>query len=120
MLLGDMPGILLQPRVPARMLSGLYRLLATLPGVRVKGQVRDALGRPAIEVICQLPEARNSDTHTKLELLFDPKTYVLLDFLNTITGKYPSYSDAAYVRSGLVDRIGGLPGAANNPFFTAR
>jgi hypothetical protein len=107
----NVQGILQQPRVPARMLSGLYRLLATLPGARLVGQVTDTLGRPAVEVLYKLPEAPASHTHLSYALLFDPKSYVLLDVLSTATGKYPSYDDTAYVNSGLVKRIGGLPKA---------
>jgi hypothetical protein len=113
-------GILSQPRVPARMLSGLYRLLATLPGVSLKGQVTDTLGRPAVEVLFRfLDNGPSSTTRTTVELLFNPKTYALLDVLDTTTGKYPQSSDQAYVRAGLVHRIGGLPsgsGQTTNPY----
>jgi hypothetical protein len=110
MIFGNIAGILSQPRVPARMLSGLYRLLATLPGISLRGQVTDTLGRPAVEVLYRFRnDGPGSKTRTTVELLFDPKTYALLDVLNTSTGKYAQSSDLAYVRSGLVSRIGGLP-----------
>jgi hypothetical protein len=116
----NIDGILSQPRVPARMLSGLYRLLATLPGVRLKGQVTDTLGRPAVEVLFRfLNDGPGSKTRTAVELLFDPKTYALLDVLDTSTGKYAQSSYMAYVRSGLVRRIGGLPTGSDrtaNPY----
>jgi hypothetical protein len=105
--------ILNEPRVPARMLSGLYRLLATLPGARVAGRVTDTLGRQAIEVTYELPEPPGTDYHIELALLFDPTTFVLLDTHQTVTGKYPSYSYTAYVRSGLVSKIGALPKAGS-------
>jgi hypothetical protein len=109
----NIQGILVEPRVPARMLSGLYRLLATLPGASVVGMVTDTLGRRVLEVTYRYPEAPGADMHLELALLFDPKTYVLLDTRSIATGKYPSYSDMAYVRSGVVDRIGALPGASS-------
>jgi len=120
MIFENIDGILSQPRVPARMLSGLYRLLATLPGVSLKRQVTDTLGRPAVEVLFRfLNDGPGSKARTTAELLFDPKTYALLDVLNTSTGKYAQSSDMAYVRSGLVRRIGGLPTASEqiaNPY----
>lgn len=111
----NITGILQQPRVPARMLSGLYRLLATMPGARFEGRVTDTLGRPALEVAYEFPEAPGSKTHTEVALLFDPASYVLLDTLSTATGKNPYYADLAFVRSGLVNRIGALPNSAGKP-----
>ncbi len=102
----NIQAILVEPRVPARMLSGLYRLLATLPGASVVGMVTDTLGRRAVEVTYRYPETPGADTRLELALLFDPKTYVLLDTRSIATGKYPSYNDMAYVRSGVVNRIG--------------
>lgn len=114
---GSIQAILLEPRVPARMLSGLYRLLATIPGATLKGAVTDTLGRHAVEVDYRLPLERR-DAHEAviaLALLFDPKTYVLLDTVETTshTGKFPSsYYELSYVNSGIVHRIGGLPAQA--------
>jgi len=108
--------ILLEPRVPARMLAALYRLLATMPGATLKGQVTDTLGRHAIEVDYQMPNAPTvHGTKIRLALLFDPKSYALLDTIQVITSKkFPSYSDMAYVSHGLVHRIGGLPAGPTN------
>lgn len=111
LIFSNIGGILEEPRVPARMLSGLYRLLATLSGASVVGRVTDTLGRQTIEVTYKLPEPSGS---INLALLFDAKTYVLLDTHQTATGKYPSYSYTAYVRSGLVSNIGALPKAGSH------
>lgn len=113
LILENIQGILLEPRVPARMLSGLYRLLATMPGATLKGEVTDTLGRRAVEVEYRLPVGpRQHGQDLRYELLFDPKSYVLLDTIGITTSrKLPtSYSEEAYVTSGLVHRIGGLPG----------
>lgn len=118
-ILGSIQGILLEPRVPARMLSGLYRLLATIPGATVKGAVTDSLGRHAIEVDYRLPEGPRigHEAAIRFALLFDPKTYVLLDTNGTIIShntKYPpSYWELSYVNSGIVHRIGDLPARAS-------
>ena len=114
-ILGSIQGILLEPRVPARMLSGLYRLLATIPGATLKGAVTDTLGRHAIEVDYRLPLGPRiaHEAVIKFALLFDPKTYVLLDTNGTNisrTTKFPSsYWELSYVNSGIVHHIGGLP-----------
>jgi hypothetical protein len=108
----NIQGILLEPRVPARMLSGLYRLLATMPGATLKGDVTDTLGRRALEVDYRYPlSPRERGTDMKLALLFDPESYALLDVTQTTTStKFPdSYSETSYVNSGLVHHIGALP-----------
>lgn len=109
--------ILLEPRVPARMLSAIYRLLATMPGTTLKGRVTDTLGRHVIEVDCQSPMAPNvHETRERFALLFDPETYTLLDTLRiTANKKSPSYSYMANVSHGLVHQIGGLPASQTNP-----
>lgn len=114
-ILGSIQGILLEPRVPARMLSGLYRLLATIPGATLKGAVTDTLGRHATEIDYRLPLGPRiaHEAVIKFALLFDPKTYVLLDTNGTNmsrTAKFPSsYWELSYVNSGIVHHIGGLP-----------
>jgi hypothetical protein len=101
--------ILNQPRVPARMLTGLYRLLATWPGARLVGRRTDTLGRPALEIAYNYPTLPGYGTKVEWRLLFDPKTYVLLDDIVVGTGKHFVYQDIAFVRSGLVSRIGAFP-----------
>ncbi len=103
--------ILLEPRVPSRMLSAIYRLLATMPGTTLKGRVTDTLGREAIEVDGQSPLAPTvHGTKERFALLFDPKSYTLLDtFQITANKKSRSYSYMANVSHGLVRQIGGLP-----------
>ncbi len=108
-------GILSQPRVPARMLSGLYRLLATMPGASLRGRVRDTLGRPALELDYRLPvaPAQRGKLRLQWELLFDPRSFALLDTIQRTVSSSPklpsSYAEMAYVNSGLVRRIGALP-----------
>jgi len=108
--------ILLEPRVPARMLSALYRLLATMPGATLKRQVTDTLGRPAIEVEYEMPLGPTVHrTKIRLALFLDPKSYALLDTIQIATSKkFGSYSDMAYLNHGLVHRIGGLPADPTN------
>ncbi len=62
---------LLAGPVSAGVRSALYRLIATLPGLRDEGQVRDALGRPGAAV--SLGPGRMRSTIT-----FDPATGALL------------------------------------------
>jgi hypothetical protein len=106
----NIQGILSSPRVPARMLSSLYKLLSLQPGVKYIGAVTDTLGRSTVAVSFGFDGGDHS--HVQYELMFDPTTYVLLDTSSVESGgpgPSPISGYTAYVRSGLVGRIGALP-----------
>jgi hypothetical protein len=104
----NIQGILSEPRVPARMLSSLYRLLSVTTGVKFVGPVTDSLGRPTLAVAFRLAGARR--TYAEYELMFDPSSYVLLDTrVAENDGRSRPVDYTAYDRSGLVRRIGALP-----------
>jgi hypothetical protein len=108
LLFANISGILSQPRVPARMLSSLYRLLSVTPGVKFVGPVTDSLGRPTLAVA--FGERGGDHTRAEYELMFDPSSYVLLDERSISRGgPDPNSGYTAYVRSGLVRRVGALP-----------
>jgi hypothetical protein len=103
--------ILIEPMVPARVQAGLYRLAATIPGVRMLGLTHDSLGRGALAVGFVDHTSGFDD-----ELLFDPVSYALLDYRETArhgAGPYlPAGSviqETAFLRAGLVHRIGHVP-----------
>jgi hypothetical protein len=66
---GYLRGAPLPPKVSAAM----YRVIAHLPGMRLIGPTRDPLGRPGVAVGLFF-----KDQPGRIELIFDPKTGVLL------------------------------------------
>jgi hypothetical protein len=94
---------LMSSPVPASVRAALYRLVATLPGVRYDGPARDALGRPGVAVSIATSGEAN-------RMIFDPRTGALLGESSTtrLSTAVVSVVAAAAVRS--VDAVpAGLP-----------
>jgi hypothetical protein len=99
--------ILIEPMVPARLQAGLYRVAATIPGIQMLGMRRDTLGRSGLAVGFVDQHSGYED-----ELLFDPKSYALLDYDETTrhrSGALPAGTiteETAFLAAGLVHHIG--------------
>ena len=99
--------ILIEPMVPARLQAGLYRVAATIPGVRMLGLRHDTLGRTGLAVGFVDHNSGFED-----ELLFDPSSYALLDYDTTTrhrSGPLPAGTvtqETAFLAAGLVHRVG--------------
>jgi hypothetical protein len=98
--------ILIEPIVSARLQAGLYRVAATIPGVRMLGLRHDTLGRTGLAV------GFVDHNGYEDELLFDPRSYALLDYDETTrhrSGPLPAGTvtqETAFLAAGLVHRIG--------------
>lgn len=73
--------------VPRRVRAALYRAAARIRGIRLVGEVRDPLGRPALAI-----ELAHADS--RRQLLFDPKTSAIIGEQQVLT-KSQAYIDAA-------------------------
>lgn len=99
--------ILIEPMVPARLQAGLFRVAATIPGVHMLGIRHDTLGRAGLAVGFVDPRSGYED-----ELLFDPRSYALLDYEETTrhrSGRLPAGTvteETAFLAAGIVHRIG--------------
>jgi hypothetical protein len=98
--------------IPAKVRSALYLVAARIPEVRMLGKAHDDTGRPALTV------ALNDSFHGIWnELLFDPRSYVLLGERSVVVKPPPAYhvkpgsvrTGATYITSGIVERIGQTP-----------
>lgn len=105
--------ILSEPMVPARLQAGLYRVAATIPGIQMLGRRRDTLGRIGLAVaFVGNGSPLNNNRGLGNELLFDPTSYALLDYDQTIrhrSGGLPVGTitqETAFQAAGLVHRIG--------------
>jgi hypothetical protein len=86
---------------PPALRAALYRALTFVPGVRITGPVKDAIGRPAMV-------AGRSAHGVRSELLFDPRTSVLLGERDIAPGgTIAGY--AIYERQAVVDEAGRRP-----------
>jgi hypothetical protein len=104
--------LLREDPIPAKVRAALYLVAARIPGIRMLGLTHDAIGRPALAV------ALNDTLYgERSELLFDPKTSVLLGERSVVVKPPRSYhvkpgtvtSGATYITSGIVGRIGQVP-----------
>jgi hypothetical protein len=105
--------LLREDPIPAKVRAALYRVAARIPGIQVLGLTHDGIGRPALAIAL-------NDTldGMRSELLFDPKTSRLLGERSVVVKPPPSYhvkpgtvhEGATYVTSGIVERIGQVPG----------
>ncbi|MEV4418837.1 CU044_5270 family protein [Patulibacter sp. NPDC049589] len=66
--------------LPPKIAAGLYRTLATMPGVRLDGDTTDRLGRRALQISFQEP-----GTWERQILLLDPTTYARLGDREVVT-----------------------------------
>jgi hypothetical protein len=90
--------------------ASLYEVAARLPGVELVGPVVDRVGRPGLAV------AYTDSYHERHELIFDPKTSVLLEeeyvVLDGNEFGYPAGTVtgyATYVSTGVVAGLGARP-----------
>jgi hypothetical protein len=107
-IIGD---LLSESAAPPQLRSSLYQVAATIPGVQLLGTVRDPAGRRGIAVA----------SDTRLELIFDPATSVLL--AKEQTPAQPVAVDGTpvpprsvtdytlYLRSGIVSSTSATPAA---------
>jgi hypothetical protein len=111
LLVNSIHDILIEPMVPGRLRSALFRVAATIPGARMIGAAQDSLGRAAVEIDFDVP-----DQHTRYEFLFDPTSYVLTDMREVnIDNPKQLYGDTAFIASGLVNHVGAAPVAKPGP-----
>jgi len=98
--------------IPANVRAGLYLAAARIPGIQVLGRTHDAIGRPALAV------ALNDTSYgMRNELLFDPRTYVLLGESSVVVKPPSTYhvkpgsvrTGSTYIISGIVERVGQVP-----------
>ena len=106
--------LLREDPIPAKVRAALYRVAARIPGIELLGLTRDGIGRPALAV------ALNDTLYgERSELLFDPKTSQLLGERSVVVKPPPAYhvkpgsvhEGATYITSGIVERIGQVPGS---------
>jgi hypothetical protein len=112
-LVGDM---LRNTYLPSAFRAALYRVVAELPKVELRGEVKDPVGRPGIGVAY----TKGSTTH---ELIFDPKTSALLGEREVAARRIPDLQVPAgtetgsvtYLESKVVDSLGkeAPPGAGH-------
>lgn len=76
--------------------AALYRVLATLPGIRYAGEVKDSLGRTGQALAMADPAGRMADGRTRqLRLVVDPLTGRLLAYESWENGRaFPMLSEA--------------------------
>ncbi len=112
-LVGDM---LRNTYLPPAFRATLYRVVAELPNVELRGEVKDPVGRTGIGVAF----TKGSVTH---ELIFDPKTSALLGEREVAARGMPELQvpagtetgSTAYLESKLVDSLGrGAPPGAGH------
>jgi hypothetical protein len=103
--------VILAPVTPATR-AAAYRLLASLPGMRMVGRVHDRLGRPGVALAYQATDLE-SRQRSKIEthLIIDPRSATVLssdDYRIGAGGKAESepYSSTLDTVSGWTDRIG--------------
>lgn len=105
--------LLREDPIPAKVRAALYRVAARIPGIQLLGLTHDGIGRPALAV------ALNDTLYgMRSELLFDPKTSRLLGEASVVVKPPPTYhvkpgtvhEGATYITSGIVERIGQVPG----------
>jgi hypothetical protein len=105
--------LLREDPIPAKVRAALYRVVARIPGIEMLGLTHDGIGRPALAV------ALNDTLYgMRSELLFDPSTSRLLGEASIVVKPPPAYhvkpgtvhEGATYITSGIVERIGQVPG----------
>ncbi len=110
--------LLREDPIPAKVRAALYLVAARIPGIRVLGLTRDAIGRQALAVALN-----DTLSGEQSELLFDPKTSALVGERSVVVNPPPAYHvkpgtvhyGATYVTAGIVERIGQLPSRSAIP-----
>jgi hypothetical protein len=103
--------LLRESDAPPALRAALFKVAASIPGVRVLGRMVDRLGRTGI-VLAYLdrpPAGKFRGLYGLNELIFAPKTSALLDeqtvLVNTKTHSHTITSWTAYVASGVVSSV---------------
>jgi hypothetical protein len=103
--------LLRETDAPPALRAALFKVAASIPGVRVLGRVTDRLGRTGI-VVAYLDRPRAGKYRGMYgldELIFAPKTSALLDeqtvLVNTKTHTRKITSWTAYIANGVVDSV---------------
>ncbi len=101
--------LLRETGAPPALRAALFKVAASIPGVRVLGRVTDRLGRAGIVVAYtdRPPAGKDPGTYGLTELIFAPKTSALLDeqtvLVDTRTHTRTVTSWTVYIASGVVD-----------------
>lgn len=98
--------------IPAKVRAALYLTAARIPGIQMLGRTHDGIGRPALAVALN-----DTSSGMRNELLFDPRTYVLLGESSVVVKPPTTYhvkpgsvrTGSTYVTFGIVERIGLVP-----------
>ena len=80
----------------AQLRAGLYRVLATTPGIRLLGRTRDSIGRSGVAIAVNVQDAQ-------LEMIIDPTTGRLLQTSRTLRSRSKAYLDGKQP-PGLINR----------------
>jgi hypothetical protein len=105
--------LLREDPIPAKVRAALYLVAARIPGIQMLGLTHDGIGRPALAV-----SLNDSLYGMREELLFDPHTSALLGESSVVVNPPPAFhvkpgsvrTGSTYVDSGIVERIGQVPG----------
>jgi hypothetical protein len=100
-------GSIMERYLPGVVRSALFEAMSHIPGTVVQHGVVDATGRPGIGVSLVSRDVDPKYVSGNSQLIFDARTYALLGD-NWILKNGPSTKNA-FVRSGLVDKVGQLP-----------
>lgn len=103
--------LLRETNAPPALRAALFKVAASIPGVRVLGRTADRLGRTGIVVAFEGPQLRGKHAvkYGLIELIFAPKTSAMLDEKSFIERKATSFRRltawTSYIGSGVVDSV---------------
>jgi hypothetical protein len=97
--------LLRESPVPGPLRAALYRVAASIPGIRLLGLTKDGAGRPALAIA---DTSRSDGPPSTSELLFDPKTAQLLGE-RASAGAPDQTTTSTYLAQGIVNHLGQLP-----------
>lgn len=103
--------LLRETDAPPALRAALFKVAATIPGVRVLGRITDRLGRTGIVVAYaeRPPAGKYAGMYGLDELIFAPQTSALLDeqtvLVNTRAHTRAITSWTAYIATGVVDSV---------------
>lgn len=94
---------LAQIPIPSKLRAALYEVLATVPGVGLVPDARDALGRRGVAVSWSKHEDWGDD---RVEIILDAKTYRYLGsrYVTMPKGSSPQLFPSALLLTGIVDK----------------
>ena len=103
--------LLRETDAPPALRAALFKVAASIPGVRILGRITDRLGRTGIVVayLDRPPAGKYRGMYGLNELIFAPKTSALLDeqtvLVNTKAHTRQVTSWTAYIATGVVDSV---------------